>query len=252
MPILNQQSNAKVTAGNFMPGLFEYWEFTSPSLTTNATVTNWIGAVQSTILTNGASTLRPTNSASGVGFGGTGFQILTNLPLNIGSNFTIAVFFQYLGTDVNLQNNPMGLVGSNSVNNANFAFYNVSAGAGKYQTAYGRRNGTRLYSGPAVAEAFVTNQVLDMILCLSNNPTGGQGIFTWTNGFFVGNSSTSSTDPGDESVCAVGSLTGSADGACSFKGFIQGVYLMTNTATTVTASNIHYYRTNFLTKGASP
>ena len=74
-----------------VPGLYELWVFTD-LVTNNMPITNWIGEISNTILTNGAATQQPTNSANGVMFGqNSGLQYLTNLPINLGSNFTVVV-----------------------------------------------------------------------------------------------------------------------------------------------------------------
>lgn len=255
--IFGSQLNLASTSGSqspvpFMPNLTEYWEFTSTSLTTNASVTNWIGALQSTVLTNGASALRPTNSASGVGF--TGTQVLTNKNLFVGSNWTIAVFYQY--TLNNLASAAGSLVGSNNMN-ADFHNWTIDVtfgGSGKQNWNWSsgpQANGTILGQANNVA---IIGNVADLVLVNSNNANGGVGhSYFWTNGVPLVMAQSSCEQGINEFLSFVGTMNAGGNGPGSFGGFIQGVYVQTNFAgDNINASNIHYYRTNFLTKGASP
>lgn len=65
--------SSSVTPRSF--GGLVYW-WVSSDLQTNVNVTNWVDRVSSNVKTNGADSLRPTNSATGIGFTGTTF--LTN------------------------------------------------------------------------------------------------------------------------------------------------------------------------------
>lgn len=228
----------------FFPNLAEYWEFTSTSLTTNAAVSNWIGAIQGIILTNGATTLRPTNSSSGVGFSGT--KYLTNLPFAVGSNATITMFYQYTGNS--LGTGPGTLWGSNNAANANaHAWLQTleSASANQTMNTY---DDSLLITGPSTP---IPNFFEDFVYSPSNNANSGGATFAWTNGVLLYNKPTH--DIRFESLTFIGSCIHGPAGPGLFVGWIQALYIQTNfIANGVNASNVHYYRTNYLTPGASP
>lgn len=237
-----------------MPNLAEYWEFTDTThvLTTNAAVTNWIGKLQGTVLTNGASSLRPTNSASGVGFSGT--QVLTNLNFGIGSNWTVTVFVQY--TLNNLGNFAGTLCGSNNINNDhhNFSILWASGGANKYAasfTAGPDQNGLVLGQS---GNLLIPSGIEDFTLSNSNNANGGSGrSYMWTNGVNLTLGSVSAMLGINQFISYVGTGDGGGWGPGQFGGYIQGIYIQTNfVPTSAQASNIHYYRTNIFTPGAAP
>lgn len=67
-PFFNGNLSPAVTPRSF--GGLVYW-WVSSDLQTNVNVTNWVDRVSSNVKTNGADSLRPTNSATGIGFTGT-------------------------------------------------------------------------------------------------------------------------------------------------------------------------------------
>lgn len=231
-----------------MPGLAEYWEFTDTThvLTTNAAVTNWIGKLQGTVLTNGSSTLRPTNSASGVGF--TSAQILTNISFKIGTNYIVSMFYQY--TANNLGGSAALLWGSNAPSFHHYSVALTSGGANKYAVTTSLNNGNVLNSS---GNLNLPPSIQDIVYSASNSFSGAafSGTFVWTNGVSV------FIDPHGETTDMQISMIGSGDCAANgpgvFTGYIQALYIQTNiVANAVNASNIHYYRTNIFTPGAAP
>ncbi len=252
LPILQPMlQTASVVAGPvpFMPNLAEYWEFTDTThiLTTNAAVTNWIGKLQGTILTNGATAKQPTNSASGVGFDGT--RSLTNVPFLVNTNWTITIFYQFTGTFSDLQTAPASLYGSNTPagNLHGWCVFGDQNGNPKQNLSYDTANALLQSTSPFP----IPSQIIDFSLCMSNVNTAGRS-FYWTNGIFIGSPSGFDTAP--ESLSFIGNGPVIADALTgAFKGYIQALYIQTNyAATTVNASNIHYYRTNIFTPGATP
>lgn len=248
IPLYQILSAGPITPASFMPGLAEYWEFTDPVnvLTTNAAITNWIGRLQGTILTNGAATLRPTNSASGTGWKGT--PVLTNNPFVIGSNYTISIVFNYGGSFAG--GLTPSLIGSNQPagNNKNFYIGYIDAGGNKMNLTVANAAGTVITGGGTIPWA---TPMFDLMMTMSNAGAASK-VFCYTNGQQLTVNMTGS-DTASEAISYVGSGDADGSGQGDFRGFIQAIYIQTNyVGTAANASNVHYYRTNYLTPGASP
>lgn len=235
----------------FMPNLAEYWEYndTNHVLTTNAAVTNWIGKLQGTALTNGATSLQPTNSSRGVGFNN---KWLTNYsgPV-VGSVFP-------LGT-----NWTMTIVYSNAIDPANIPggwgalnlCYNGTNGSGNGFTVElqtGGANKGTFYAATAVNGNFYSTTTADQTpqpptqywcvsLCSSNPPGGTGATLLFTNGFW--DSHTTGLDQHNEAVGVWGKNIANPN-PDYFIGYIEAIYIQTNWIDSIGASNIWYYYTN--------
>lgn len=246
--------SSSLTVTNFAPYVAEAWEFTNNSVTTNASVTNWIGQIQHIPMTNGASTLRPTNSASGLGFGAS--EILTNIPINMGSNYVLSVVFQCQSDIKGAGNGGVPLAGSNIISGGvQFVVgLNEVGSTVNFAPVWQANDGTL---GSKIG-LMVTNIIYDMEFMVSNGPAGpatGRN-YIWTNGIFMG-TALGQGNQGfqNNSLSCIGN-TIYLNGQGLYRGFIQAVYVQTNGFLTFdgsqNASNIHYWCTNYLTHGRSP
>lgn len=240
-------ASASVGPATFMQGLMEAWEWTN-YLATNQVMTNWVG-LNGTILTNGDTTLRPTNTALGVGFPmsqATSKVGFTNVPFVIGSNYIISCFF----SNVDIGDQQVGgeyLFGGTNVNNRNLI--GLASASGQTVIPYYRTvAGVNQTPGAAIPQS----KYLDISFYHSNNANGGSGaMYIYTNGNF----SAGVIDSDQVSVGLNFLGFGANNGAASigFQGFIQGYYVITNASPSAAYfSNIHYYHTNYLMHGLSP
>jgi hypothetical protein len=244
---------ASVSITNFMPGLAEAWEWTNYPLT-NAVMTNWVGKYGS-ILTNGDTTSRPTNTSVGVGFPQSvsvtivGFtnSIPSSIPL--GTNYIISLFISNVDTGNHAVRGIYNLCGTNGG-----AFWAESLILnGSNDRLYTRNSfGANDQADPVM----VKSQYIDVSIFRSNSLNSGFAsvVYYYTNGQFFRASSFVDRAPASPSFLSWGNNIGFPDSG--FQGFIQGYYLITNsdpsTITPALFSNIHYYRTNYLMTGCSP
>jgi hypothetical protein len=237
-------------AATFMPGLLDGWEWTN-YLATNSVMTNWVG-LYGNILTNGDTTSRPTNTASGVGFPQTTVATIvgfSNLPIMLGSNYMISCFYSNRDIGGQSVHGEYLIAGTNTTRNqVGFASANGTAMRPFYRTVAG----VNQTPGTSVPQS----KYGDITFFHSNNFNGGSGaMYIYTNGIFSAGVIDADNVAVGVSWLSWGKNMGlPTDGG--FQGFIQGYYLITNanpsTITSAYFSNIHYYHTNYLMTGLSP
>lgn len=255
LPVISVTLQSAAVAGPipYMPSLAEYWEYDKGGRNgmntvggaTNVAITNWFGQLQGSILTNGASALRPTNSATGVGWNA---MSLTNIPsvggvtsdgqFQLGSNFTVTIIYK------NTQD-PGSITGGGGTMNLFCNGTNVS-GYKLQLTGGGANKG--IYTGTDIAAG--ANDLIPqpatnfwmISYCESNNiASGGGKLYIFTNGIW------------DSAYTGVPTATRNI-GAWfnNFKdpnpdylvGFVLGMYIQTNWIDKTGASNNWYYYTN--------
>ena len=241
--------SASTTPSSFMPSLAEAWEFTT--LATNAVALSWTGLIQKIVVTNGATATQPSNTTFGLGFFGK--QVLTNFtPLPIGSNYTLSVFVRYVGVGNGGLNVNDSLVGTNTLNTGSSWYLNlIDANSSTLNFGVQKINNTTInFNNPVHVPM---DRAWDFVYSVSNNANGGNGTaLLWTNGIFVGSISSDSSSPQMSFIGAGPAGLVNINGVGQ-SNYIQGFYIQTNfVGTTANASNVHYYRTNVFTPGATP
>lgn len=163
---LPQLNNAVVTTPQTLGA--RYW-WVSSDLTTNVNVTNWVDRIQSFVFTNGDDSLRPTNSATGVGFDGSHW--LSNTPgfdWETSGAGTASVWVVF---------SPVTAAAANG----GFLASDSSAGSGIYSPS-GNQMKNFGDKGNATMFNFVSGNTYDMAITISN--IAGQ-TYNWTNNVFA-------------------------------------------------------------------
>lgn len=244
IPFVTQPVSSSVPIPNTIPGLALWWVHTD--LATNTALSGgWTDRIQGMVLSVGASGVRPTNSALGVGFGGTGSATyITNAPqYRIGTNWTVIQFINTSKPD-----NASGVAsGTWGENGSNWMFGTQFQGTSKQSLAYRTHAGGNVNYGGLLAPG--ASNEFDVTLIDSNSATSGGKFFTYTNAVLY---STPTASDADTYFGEIGADLKPADALGAFyAGYVRETMVWTQAVLTpIQLSNIHYYRTN--TYGGSP
>lgn len=229
------QLTSKLFAPTDIQGLAYWWN--SLDLTNNVTVTNWFDRIQGVVLTNGNLSARPTNSAYGVGFGGSTF--LTNSVLGGGPiSAPVSYFIVLKWTDPNNTLSPItgyGTGGSalRTVLGSQTWANTFALGCRWVEVRGSTTKITCLGGGTA---SVPTNSIITLAGCFNGIATGNY----YTNGVqsYSAGSQTYTFDK-----------VGSDDDGNIFKGYISQVLVFTNFLSADNVSNLNYYAQSIVSGG---
>lgn len=236
LPVIQLYQNPSSSV--FGPGvanLTELWQYTD-LVTNNMPITNWIGKIASTVLTNGASTLQPTNSANGVMFGqNNALQYLTNIAINMGSNFTVVVRAKMTSEGFSPSsiypmwtefNNKWSVGWTDGTSpKAPYAWYNHSVA----------QQATAQLSG-------IVNTYIDHMMVCSNNANGAGKIYAYTNAVLLtGNFAAEPNTTKFSGVAWGGSGWNVAD---AYRGLIEVIEVYTAVLTPAELLTVYQWNTN--------
>jgi hypothetical protein len=217
--------------------LAEWWQFDNAGngLTTNDTVTNWIGAYAGYILTNGSSGLRPTNSASGVGVGAANLRLTNIVNINLSTNWTIMHVFKMAAHNTG----AAGMAPILGQDNTAFAIGSANA-ANRADYVAGLTVAQPLDNNANSSIGF--NIYYDQITVRSNDSNGGLGqMYGHTNGVFAAAATVASmglTQGGAQRFGAVGANP-TWDTFAFISGFYTDVLIWTNRLTASQITSAH-------------
>lgn len=207
LPFLARNQVSPANPGNITNRIGYWW--VSSDLTTNTPVTNWVDRIQGFVWGQGNVATQPTNSALGVGFGGSQSMTNTGGHGSPGASF----FWIYEAT----------------VSSANAYLIGSPGGGG-----YGFVLNSLAWTQPGFPHSDLSSATI---------PTGKLEDVEWdgSNFFTNGVLSVNVTMAGFD-LTTLGSVNGSID---FWKGYITEIGWWTNTVfDSVTVSNLHHYATN--------
>lgn len=226
-----------------IPGLALWWHSADTlSQGTGVVLTNWIDEIQGVIWTNGAASGRPTNTAIGVGYGGDGTtaSFLTNLSVNIGTNYSV-VFVGQITKNSTASGAGGGIYGDRTNLTAGFAF----GGTGVSQ--WDVHNGVNYNIGIA---GWPSSNEFDTVLINSNNASiASGGLYGFTNAQLV--AEIGSHEVLNTYIAVSGTNFAQSPGPLFFAGYMRDLMVYTNALLTAAQlASIHQWRTNLY--GGSP
>lgn len=218
-----------LNSGSFSPsdvtGIVYWWVYTD--LDTNSViVTNWTDRIASDLLTQDDSTKRPTNTASGILFGGgTG---LTNNPT-----------FQWgTGTVAGDVGSVWFVVAPQTPSAANGTIMADSHGSHMITTTSGGKYSYLLSSGGATDQgSFVSGNLIDYAVTWTWN----SDLTTYTNSVLMTTISSATLQPYEQPQRFIGYTTAVA---WPFKGYIREIAFFNSRLTTNDLAQLHNYATN--------
>jgi hypothetical protein len=234
VPMISNLLSAGVVDPTTCNCLAEWWQFDNAGngLTTNATITNWIGAYAGYILTNGTSGQRPTNSANGVGFSGANINLTNINYIIIGTNFAVMHVIKMAAHNT-------GSFGIAPVWGQNGTFFAVGSANAVNTVSYvvARLDGTTVSIDKATGWGDFTHYY-DQITVRSNNSNGGPGnYFGSTNGVFSAAGAVNTGQGTAIKFGAVGAVLPSQDGFTTM--YLTDVLVWTNILTAAQVTQAH-------------
>lgn len=219
-----------------VPGLAEWWMF-SDLVTNNMPITNWYGRIQYVIATNGAASLQPTNSANGVMYGqNNGRQFLTNMPINIGSNWTVVVRAKATREGYSFSSlYPLwGEFGNNWVGG-------WGDGTSPKATLSWNTHGNSAQSTAQLNGIIGT--YIDHMMVNSNNANGAGKLYLYTNAVLISSATAEPNVTKFSSMSWNGGLFNVAD---CYDGLVEDYLVYTNVLTPAQLLTVYQWHTNHL------